>query len=227
MKDKSESAFTTSPVPSKRVPSSSSVCIDVRTESKYGTPSGFFASAPTSCAKAIPKTYVMMANKQSVKSTDRVAAIMPLMRMSNSGMARKRRAMRAMRERRNKRAIRKIDASPKPPPLPPPEDKTTALISHVSTTIISTNAESNTNHPSFIVFFFSRKAFQRTDHSKEKNTQKKCSAIWKLGSASISTEELFRSVSTHIHKALKAMTAKVAFSKCGWRAMNCHMPRRR
>mmetsp|Transcript_41392 Transcript_41392/g.119103 ORF Transcript_41392/g.119103 Transcript_41392/m.119103 type:complete len:221 (+) Transcript_41392:1445-2107(+) len=165
----------------------------------------------------------MMTRRQSVNNTERIAACMPLMRMKSSGKARNNRAMRAIRDKRNNRAMRRIEALPKPP-FPPPDPSITAVMTQVSATIMSTRIESKTNHPSRRLDLFFLNDLKRQYHSKAKNTQKKCSAIWKIGSAFMSTSALLRSVSTQIHKALKAIIDSVAFSKCGCRAMNCQMP---
>mmetsp|Transcript_107096 Transcript_107096/g.299795 ORF Transcript_107096/g.299795 Transcript_107096/m.299795 type:complete len:370 (+) Transcript_107096:1094-2203(+) len=194
-----------------KVASIKRVYIDASTVLKYSSPT-FVLSA--SCLKAIPNTYNRMRSKHNVKNTERVAATIPRMRISNSGIARKSLTILAILESRINRAMRNMEALPRAPPAPaPPSINMAADKAQVSNTIISTKAESKTNHASLTVFRFSLNEAKRTAHSKEKYTQKKCSAIWKTGWAWINTSASFQSVSIQIQSALKAMTANVMFSK--------------
>mmetsp|Transcript_12586 Transcript_12586/g.24637 ORF Transcript_12586/g.24637 Transcript_12586/m.24637 type:complete len:308 (-) Transcript_12586:486-1409(-) len=121
-----------------------------------------------SWTKAMPKMYSRTKRRLRVKPTERIAASMPLMRMSSSGIARNSLAMRAIRVRRNKRAIRKIPAFCKPPPWPPLASNTTTGINQVSKTMVPTRNESKTNQASRSPLNFRLKAQKRITHSKLK-----------------------------------------------------------
>mmetsp|Transcript_82549 Transcript_82549/g.252261 ORF Transcript_82549/g.252261 Transcript_82549/m.252261 type:complete len:273 (-) Transcript_82549:85-903(-) len=212
---------TTWPKLSMKVPSMSNVYIASITEPKYLAP---MSSSSVNCLKAMPKTYKRITSKQSVNMTERVAATMPLTRMSSSGIARNSRTILAILDSLSNRAIRKMEALPNPPPEPPPAASITAFINHVSTTIMKTKLESKTNQPSLRQFLFLANDLKRTVHSNVKYTQKVYSAIWNTGSAVMSTSAKFQSVSIHIHNALSAMTTNVRFSKMLDRAMHWNTP---
>mmetsp|Transcript_79533 Transcript_79533/g.165158 ORF Transcript_79533/g.165158 Transcript_79533/m.165158 type:complete len:329 (-) Transcript_79533:608-1594(-) len=165
-------ARTRGPRLSMKVPSMSNVYIDLTTLLKYLSPT---AVESVNCRKAMPKTYSTIMRRQSVKKTERVAAAIPLRRMSNSGMARKSRTIRAIRESRSKRAILRIDAFPMEPEAPWPTTSISPDISQPSKTIIKTRQESNTNQASFKHCRLRLKDKNRTVHSKLKKTMKECS----------------------------------------------------
>ena len=115
-----------------------------------------------------------------------------------AGMARSNVATRAIRESRSSRTKRRTDALPMNPPLFAVSNTMNGII-QVSITIKETNAQSNKNHGSRKANLLQRKAKNRMLNSERKTKQKVFSAIWKIGSASVSTVASFWSVSIAIH----------------------------
>mmetsp|Transcript_11464 Transcript_11464/g.28460 ORF Transcript_11464/g.28460 Transcript_11464/m.28460 type:complete len:210 (+) Transcript_11464:712-1341(+) len=205
------------PRPSRNVPCKSKECMDVGT-----SPNLSGIAVPTICVKAIPKTYKIMQSKQRVKKTDRLAAIMPLTMINNSGTTRNNRTMRAMRESRNNRAVLMTPMFPTKPD--PPDASKIALMIQVSRTMKITSMESNTNQQSLKQFHLLANDMNLQVHSKQKNMQKACSIIWKTASASMIISASFSSVSIQIQNALNAMTPRVIFSNNGCTAICGHTP---
>mmetsp|Transcript_51261 Transcript_51261/g.145144 ORF Transcript_51261/g.145144 Transcript_51261/m.145144 type:complete len:212 (-) Transcript_51261:346-981(-) len=208
-------------MPSMSVPHINNVYIDMGTSLKYMSPTSV---STVSWVNAMPNMYNKRHSKHKVKKTERVAAAMPLIKIINSGMARRRRAIRAMRVSRARRAMRKMDASPNPLLLSPPDMSMKMVSTHVSITIMKTRRESKTNQPSLKPCLFFWKALKRVNHSKAKKKQKTCSAIWNCGSACNRTSAVLPSVSTPIQMAFKPIIVKVILSNLGLFAIACQMP---
>mmetsp|Transcript_60736 Transcript_60736/g.144653 ORF Transcript_60736/g.144653 Transcript_60736/m.144653 type:complete len:208 (+) Transcript_60736:1470-2093(+) len=131
---------------SNKVPCSHNVYMDCST---VRNSSLLCLASARSWVIAIAKTYMRMSNSNRVKTTDLLAASMPLIKIINSGMARKRRAILAILVRRRRRAILRTEVLPAPPPAPAPVRSVIPVMIQVSETIMNTRPESNRNHASF------------------------------------------------------------------------------
>mmetsp|Transcript_124087 Transcript_124087/g.310176 ORF Transcript_124087/g.310176 Transcript_124087/m.310176 type:complete len:209 (-) Transcript_124087:710-1336(-) len=170
---------------SNKVPCMNKVYMDSATDEKYFLPNSV---AENNCVNVTENTYITTINRKSVKKTDLRAAVIALSNVMSSGIARRSRATRAMRASRNSRIKRKSDESlEKLPAACMPTSEVTMLITQVSTTVIATNVESNTNHRSLNPLHFFSKAPKRIIHSNKKKAQKRCWANWKPKSASVRT----------------------------------------
>mmetsp|Transcript_7884 Transcript_7884/g.18433 ORF Transcript_7884/g.18433 Transcript_7884/m.18433 type:complete len:208 (-) Transcript_7884:967-1590(-) len=160
---------------SDKTPNKSKWYIEVGTELNISSPTG---SPAVSCVKAMPNMYSTMNSNKSVKNTERIAANNALIKINNSGIARKTLATRAILDNRRRRITLSTDAfTVSPPLLLPPEARSSIGGNiHVSMTMVMTKMLSNKYHLSSNMSFFWLKATNRMSHSSTKRAQKRFSA---------------------------------------------------